>query len=136
MERVLLVDDERDALEVLEWTLTDCGCEVRAVTEALDALELARSFKADLLVTDYYLGSDLNGLDVIRILRERQPELRTVLMTGMRVEDLQSEINAIGGIDVVRKPFDCAQIVRLLPSSKREQSADVQSSDSHDPPHE
>jgi DNA-binding NtrC family response regulator len=134
MERVLLVDDERDALEVLEWMLTDRGYEVRAASEALDALELARGFTADVLVTDYYLGSDLNGLDIIRILRERQPELRTVLMTGMRVEDIQSEIDAIGGIDVLRKPFDCAQIVRLLSSANSEQPPKLQSSDSHDPP--
>jgi DNA-binding NtrC family response regulator len=134
MERVLLVDDERDALEVLEWTLTDRGYEVRAAGEALDALELARTFTADVLVTDYYLGSDLNGLDLIRILRERQPELRTVLMTGMRVADIQSEIDAIGGIDVLRKPFDCAQILGLLSSENSERPSKLQSSERHDPP--
>jgi len=114
MERVLLIDDERDALEVLEWVLKDCGCEVRAETEAPKALELGRSFKPTVLVTDYFLRDDLSGLDIVRLLREQDPNLRAVLMTGMMVEDLKGELEALGNVDVVRKPFDSAQLVSRL----------------------
>lgn len=114
MERVLLIDDERDALEVLEWVLKDCGCEVRAETEAPKALEAGRTFKPTVLVTDYFLRDDLSGLDIVRLLRKDDPALRVVLMTGMMVEDLRPELDALGNVDVVRKPFDCMQIVSRL----------------------
>lgn len=114
MQRVLLIDDERDALEVLEWVLKDHGYEVCAVSEVSQALEVGRAFKPDLLVTDYFLRDDLSGLDIVRELRLDDPKLRAVLMTGMVVEQIQPELDAIGNVDVLRKPFDCTQIVARL----------------------
>jgi two-component system OmpR family response regulator len=114
MERVLLIDDERDALEVLEWVLKDCGCDVRAETDAPKALEVGRSFKPTVLVTDYFLRDDLSGLDIVRLLRKEDPGLRAVLMTGMMVEELKGEIEALGNVDVVRKPFDSTQLMSRL----------------------
>lgn len=114
MERVLLIDDERDALEVLEWVLRDRGCEVRAVSEVPRALEVGRSFRPTLLVTDYFLGDDRSGLDILRELRQDDPTLRAVLMTGMTVSQLQPELDALGNVEVLHKPFDCEQIVSHL----------------------
>jgi DNA-binding NtrC family response regulator len=114
MEKVLLIDDERDSLEVLEWVLKERGCDVRAVTAAPLALEVGRTFKPTLLVTDYFLSGDLCGLDIVRALRESDPELRAVLMTGMRVDDIKPELEAIGNVEVVQKPFDCDQFVAHL----------------------
>lgn len=114
MERVLLIDDERDALEVLEWVLKDRGCEVRAVSEVPAALEVGRCFRPTLLVTDYFLRDDRSGLDVLRELRRTDPELRAVLMTGMTVEQIQPELDALGNVEVLHKPFDCQQIVSHL----------------------
>jgi two-component system OmpR family response regulator len=114
MERVLLIDDEPDALEVLEWVLKDHGCEVQAVSEVPKALEVGRTFKPTVLVTDYSLHDDLSGLDIVRLLREKDPELRAVLMTGMVVDDLRPELDALGNVDVVSKPFDYRKIVERL----------------------
>jgi CheY-like chemotaxis protein len=115
MEKILLIDDERDALEVLEWVLLDQGYDVRAVTDASRAIEVGREFKPNLLVTDYFLRDDeLTGLDIVRLLREDNPRLRAVLMTGMMVEDLRSELEAVGNVEVVRKPFDGSRIVAQL----------------------
>jgi CheY-like chemotaxis protein len=114
MEKVLLIDDERDSLEVLEWVLKERGCEVRAVAEAPLALEVGRAFKPTLLVTDYFLSDDLCGLDIVRALRENDPELRAVLMTGMSVDDIRPELEALGNVAVVQKPFDCEQFVARL----------------------
>jgi DNA-binding response OmpR family regulator len=119
MEKVLLIDDERDSLEVLEWVLKERGCEVRSVSDAPLALEVGRTFRPTLLVTDYFLSNDLCGLDILRALRESDPDLRAVLMTGMRVEDIKPELEALGNVAVVRKPFDCRQFVARLDLADR-----------------
>lgn len=118
MERVLLIDDEPDALEVLEWMLKDCGCEVRAVSQAPLALEVGRAFKPTLVVTDYFLRDELCGLDILRALREQDPELRAVLMTGMSVDGIQHELDALGNVAVIHKPFDSRQIMARLDLSE------------------
>jgi hypothetical protein len=41
-------------------------------------------------------------------------------MTGMRVEDLQAAIDAVGDVEVVRKPFKCSRILQLLSLSDGE----------------
>lgn len=117
MERVLLVDDEADALEVLEWVLLERGYEVRTSREPHDCIRVARAFKPTLLLTDYILCSDLNGLDIARELRQNDPTLRVVLMTGLTLEDIRSEIEALGNVDLVHKPFDCDTLVSQLESS-------------------
>lgn len=106
MEKILLIDDEPDALEVLTWMLTDRGYDVRAETNAERGLEVSRTFKPDLLITDYFLREgDISGVDLIRRLRAQSPGLRAVLMTGMPLEELRREIESVAPVEVLLKPF-------------------------------
>lgn len=115
MEKILLIDDEPDALEVLTWMLTDRGYEVRAETQAEVALEVGREFKPDLLITDYYLRQgEMSGVDVIRRLRAQSPALRVVLMTGMPVDELRAELASVAPIEVLSKPFVWTDVVARL----------------------
>jgi DNA-binding NtrC family response regulator len=81
VERVLVVDDEVDALEILSWMLTDEGCEVRTASDVDQAVSVGRDFHPTLLITDYLLRDSGTGLDVIRELRHEHPGLPAVLIT-------------------------------------------------------
>ncbi len=66
--RVLVVDDEPDYLELLEFTLTGCGFEVLKATNGLQALHEARRHLPNVIVLDLMLP-DLDGFTVGEILR-------------------------------------------------------------------
>jgi len=116
MERVLVVDDEVDALEILSWLLTDHGCDVRTASDPRQAVSLGREFRPTLLITDYLLSDAATGLDVIRELREQvDPALPAVLVTGMDPSLMRDELQALGNVEVLKKPFVWADLCARLP---------------------
>lgn len=110
MAKVLLVDDEQDSLDVLAWWFEMRGYEVLTSSSGEQALEVGTRCQPDLVVTDYYLGDDVNGVDVVARLRESLPELAAVLVTGML--DLSSTPRLHKGqrMTVLTKPFDFARL--------------------------
>lgn len=125
MNRVLLVDDERDALEVLEWQLGDSGTEVRTALDGDAAIEIGRKFRPDVLITDYCLSGDRTGTEVIRALRAELPALRAVLVTGLPPHQLLAELSRLGPVALVRKPFRWAELEDVL-AMRRTQSGVIQ----------
>jgi two-component system OmpR family response regulator len=111
--RVLVVDDEPDLLEVLERTLSQEGWEVRAVANGEAAIRAAEPFEPDAAILDIMLP-DLNGLELMRRLRERMPELCVLFLTARdTVEDRIAGITA-GGDDYVTKPFSLEEVLARL----------------------
>jgi DNA-binding response OmpR family regulator len=105
LERVLVVDDEADALEVLAWMLQDFGCDVRTATRVEEALALGRAFQPTLLITDYLLCDASTGIDVIRQLRECDPNLRAILVTGLHGDQIRELLGELANVSVLTKPF-------------------------------
>ena len=114
MAIVLVVDDEPDALEILQWVLQDWGHEVHTAGAAPAALDAGERCHPDVLITDFFLGGDLSGADVIRLMRERNPQLFVILMTGMRKEELRRDLRDLPDIPVVQKPFSYQAIRSLI----------------------
>jgi DNA-binding response OmpR family regulator len=116
VERVLVVDDEVDALEILSWMLADQGFDVRTASDADCAVSLGHDFQPTLLITDYLLSNSKTGLDVIRNLRQADPGLRAVLITGMDIAGLRQQLNELGNVNVLRKPFVWSDLRRTIPA--------------------
>jgi CheY-like chemotaxis protein len=69
--RILIVDDERDFIELVQYRLARLGCEFIVANDGVQALSQARQLKPDLILLDILLP-DLDGLSACQILR-RQP---------------------------------------------------------------
>lgn len=81
---ILIVDDEAhvtEALETLLKTQTDIDCEVYVASSAAQALDIARSERIDLMVSDIYMP-DMSGLELLREMRELWPICQTIMLTG------------------------------------------------------
>jgi DNA-binding response OmpR family regulator len=74
--RILIVDDEGDFVELLQYRLAGLGCEFIVASDGVQALSQARLMKPDLILLDILLP-DLDGLSVCEILR-RQPATKKV----------------------------------------------------------
>lgn len=108
--RILIVDDERDFVELVQFRLAGLGCEFIVANDGVQALSQARQLKPDLILLDILLP-DLDGLSVCEILR-RQPGTKKIPIIFMSA--LSSEVTkrtvAMQAEDFFTKPLD---LVRL-----------------------
>jgi len=81
MARVLLVDDEPSILNVLATLLRKQGYDVTPTSDGHKALDLIRSEKFDLLLTDIRM-EPVNGLQLLEEMRAAQPQAGVILLTG------------------------------------------------------
>ncbi len=121
--RVLLVDDEPDALEILGFKLREAGFTPIFAKDGRQALDSARSERPDLIVLDLMLP-EVDGLEVCKILR-RDPATASIpiLMLTARAAEMDRVVGLeIGADDYVTKPFSPRELVlrvrKLLARSK------------------
>jgi CheY-like chemotaxis protein len=70
--RVLIVDDDADARELIKRVLTQCGAEARVAASALQALEILKAHRPDVLISDIGMPH-MDGYDFMRRVRELPP---------------------------------------------------------------
>ncbi len=105
-KRVLIVDDDEDILELLEYNLLNAGYQVEKAQNGLQALEIARHTLPDLIIMDIMMP-EMDGVMACNKIREI-PELADIhiIFLTARVEEY-SEIAAFeaGGDDYIMKPI-------------------------------
>jgi PAS domain S-box-containing protein len=127
-QRLLLVDDNVDAAMALADLLRVLGHEVEVAHDGLRALSAARRFLPDAALVDIGLPG-MDGYELARRLREQQPALRVMAVTGYG-QDRDRERSAQAGFtDHLVKPVDLATLERLLapppvPPQRRSSGAD------------
>ena len=115
--RVLAVDDEADARELLTVLLTHYGAEVLTVSRAVEVLDNLESFQPDVLVSDIGMP-EVNGFDLLQQIRTLPPEKKgqipaIALTAYAREEDRQQALSS--GFQLhVTKPLDVKQLVQAV----------------------
>jgi len=114
MDRILIVDDEEDFVELLKFRLGNLNCEFLVAGNGVQALSLARLFKPSLILLDILLP-DLDGLSVCEILR-RQPSTKKIPIIFMSA--LSSEVTrktvAMQAEDFFTKPLDLPRLQQRI----------------------
>jgi two-component system response regulator AtoC len=108
---VLLVDDDPGVLFALEALLESRGDTPIGVSCGEEAL--SRLHGVDAVVTDYTMPG-MNGLELLRAIRERDPALPVILLTAHGSERLAVEAMRSGAFEYVTKPFDVGDMSRVL----------------------
>jgi len=110
---VLVVDDESVLAEMVSMALRYEGWNIVTAGDGASAVAAARAQRPDVVVLDVMLP-DMSGLDVLRKLREENPQLPVLLLTAKdAVEDRIAGLTA-GGDDYVTKPFSIEEVVLRL----------------------
>jgi CheY-like chemotaxis protein len=92
--RVLLVDDEKEFLDSIADRFEIKGFEVQKASSGPAAIELARKHHFDAAVVDLKMP-EMDGLVTITKLKEQQPELKTILLTGFGNEKIKQTTEAL-----------------------------------------
>ena len=101
---VLLVEDELSVANGLKMVLSEEGYGVDVAMTGLEALDTFKGNGFDLVVADLRLP-DIDGMDVIREIKEERPETKVVIITGYPSVSSAVESAKIGVSDYLRKPF-------------------------------
>ncbi len=112
MAKVLIIDDDRTTVKLLQTLLELDGFEVGISPRGADAVPMAQSFRPDIFLVDYHL-SDMDGATVIRQLREDGFDTPIVVASGLNVED---EVLAAGADAFLVKPFEPEELPELFNS--------------------
>lgn len=109
MPRVLLVDDDRKLLSLLDRGFRYEGFDVRVATRGAQGLELARAERPDVVVLDIGMP-DLNGFEVCRLLRANV-DVPVIMLTAR--DDVEDTVQALdlGADDYVTKPFAFDELI-------------------------
>ncbi|PYR89076.1 MAG: hypothetical protein DMF84_25555 [Acidobacteria bacterium] len=116
---LLVIDDEPGMLALVERIVRPTGFELVLHTSARDALAGLAASPADVALIDLQMP-ELGGLDVLKAIREIQPQCGVILMTAHAAVD--SAINAVklGALDYLSKPLDIDRLRQLLSQARED----------------
>ena len=102
--RILVVDDEDIVRTSCSRTLSPEGYEVRLAKNGVEGLKMASEERFDLVLTDLKMP-DMDGIEVLRIIKEKWPETAVIIVTGYQTVDTAVKAIKLGAYDYIEKPF-------------------------------
>ncbi len=112
MEKILIVDDEAFIRENLERLIIKDGYLPISTGSPDEAVSIVGAEEISLVLLDLNLGSS-SGLDVLRAMREVDPEILVIIITGYGTVESAVEALKIGAYDYIKKPFK-ADAIHLI----------------------
>jgi two-component system nitrogen regulation response regulator NtrX len=112
---ILVVDDEADIRELVSGLLEDEGHAVRVAANSDEALAAIRARKPSLALLDIWMqGGGLDGLELLDVIKELDPDLPVVMISGHG--NIETAVSALqrGAYDFIEKPFKSDRLVVVI----------------------
>ena len=116
---ILVMEDDLNVAKGLEMVLTEEGYDVYLAETGKLAMEAFKQGRFDLLVADIRLP-DVNGMDIIREIKETKPETEVIAITGYATTSMAVEAMKLGVHDFLPKPFTEAEIKSTVSEALKE----------------
>ena len=113
MAKVLVVDDEPAAVELLVEFLSSKGYEVLTATNGEEALQRVKEDRPHLVLLDIRMPK-MDGMEVLRRIREIDAEMGVIMVTAVNEEDVGRKALELGAFDYIVKPLDLKYLERSL----------------------
>lgn len=112
MEKILIIDDEAFIRETVSRILSEDGYQVCQASNMREVGEQVASGEIDLALLDLNLGPE-NGIDILKILKELDPELLVIIITGFGSVESAVDALKMGAFHYMKKPFK-ADALRVI----------------------
>jgi DNA-binding response OmpR family regulator len=101
----MIVDDEESLRTILKNELSDHGYDVTEADSGEHALEKMSASKPDLVILDVLMPPGMDGLQVLRAIREKNLAKKVIMLTGVGELKIARESVDLGANDFMTKPF-------------------------------
>ncbi len=112
-EKVLLVDDEKDFLDIMTQRMETRGMKVSTSASAKEAIEKIKENSYDAVVLDL-LMPEMDGLEALKAIKEIRPEMQIILLTGHATVEKGVEAIKEGAMDFIEKPADMEKLTEKI----------------------
>ncbi|MDM8525537.1 response regulator [Desulfococcaceae bacterium HSG8] len=111
--RVLIVDDEKDFVEMLSLRLNEMGEKVTPAYSGKECLEILEEDNTDVVILDIRMPG-MGGIEVLREIKKRFPLVEVIMLTGHGTTETAVEGMKLGAFDYLLKPADFQGLVEKL----------------------
>jgi len=115
--KVLIVDDEKDFLDIMAERMGARGVEVSTTTSAENALKMVRKETYDVVIMDLMMP-EMDGFKALKLFKETRPDLPIILLTANVPEEKCIEAIKLGAMDVIEKPADLNLLTQKIEEVK------------------
>ena len=116
-DKILIVDDEKDFLDVISDRLKARDMNVSTATSAAAALKKIDEDSFDAVVLDLQMP-EMDGLEALKKMKEKNPDLQVIFLTGHATVEKGIEAMKLGAMDLIEKPADLTTIVERIKQAK------------------
>jgi DNA-binding NtrC family response regulator len=110
---ILVVDDKFNDRETLKTILADKGYRVATASDGSEAIEMVKSKHYDIIFLDVRLPG-MDGMETFERVKEIDPEVTVIMMTGYTEEDLLRRAVNEGAYTCVHKPFNMEKLIGIV----------------------
>jgi len=111
--RLLLIDDERDFVNILSKRMRRRNIEVAKAFSGAEAIRALRSREFDVAVLDLKM-EDMNGIEVLKILKILDPRLVVIMLTGHGSAEAAEQGIKLGAFDYLTKPCELEELLKKI----------------------
>ena len=115
-KKALVVDDQEMIQRVVKLTLERVGFAVDQASDGEDGLAVFSAGKYDLVISDVKMPR-MDGVELLRLIRERDKDVPVLMMSGYADPGTGKEIRELGAFDFLVKPFKPGDLIELCKSA-------------------
>lgn len=116
--RILLVDDEKDFIEMLSMRLEEAGEKVTVAYDGKACLERLGQQEIDVVILDIKMPG-MDGIQVLREIKNNHPLVEVILLTGHGTTDTAVEGMKLGAFDYLLKPADFEDLTTKVEGARK-----------------
>ena len=121
-ERILLVDDEKDFVDLLALKLKEVGKEVQVAYDGRECLDALMQDNIDVVILDIKMPG-MDGIDVLKEIKRRFAIVEVIMLTGHGTIQTAVEGMKLGAFDYLLKPTDFEDLLDKVESAKQRKEA-------------
>jgi DNA-binding NtrC family response regulator len=115
--KVLLVDDEKDFLDIMAERMAALGMDVATAGSAEDALKMVLAETYDAVIMDLMMP-EMDGFKALKLFKKSRPDISVILLTANVPQETCLEAIKLGAMDVIEKPADLNLLTRKIEEAK------------------
>jgi len=116
--KILLIDDETDYSETVGFWLMANGYQVRTASSGIDGLKAIEDDVPDIVFLDFMMPC-MNGIEVLREIRRKHPDLSIIMVTAYAAEEKMKEAEKMGISGIFSKGAELSEAAKLISETLR-----------------